>query len=660
MKKHFYAPALLLFCAAAAFSACQQEEAPAPEKVSIGFTATLADDDATKTGMTLGSNTASFYWEASDQLKVRQIYYRGSTVYAEVAESGTPVWNASGSYYSLSANFSVVNTAPDAHFPDGNKYMYQGFYPASQVAQGSSGKVTVTLPAQQTPRSEQQFDANADILYADAVYSKSQRTSAISGRTINGFTFHRLSSVGVMHLTGSPSILSGTGAAVQYVEFISTQNKSLAGTYTFKVDNPNAPTSLANKSSVIRMDFTGITTNRNNFTACFTCLPATCSGFTVRVVTTKGSYEKTFSSTQTFTQGQANLFTVSMSDATYIPKTLMLMTYNVAAFRLYDQFNLKHTIYKDNEHYWMRPGSSSYVLYDENDFENNKHSNDNYENITHAARIIATQYEEGVPMMVGFNELDSHLKRSLTVTAKVRDAQGVRHEITSSETKIHGYQLKQLKSALESETSCSWWYYFAKAKTYGQEPGYTIPSGEQSRAYGNGVISSQRVLKDSQGHYLYSTYSLGNGGVSSEEKRCIAVLETADCVFASVHMGGVASDPAVAQGVIADQINKMNTWFHNHYANYSKPVFVCGDFNAIPENLLPMMNPKWTLLSTTNYETHPSNNTCLDYIFSFKEAAQVQVVNTGVITDVNTSVAPYGVTSVSDHRPIYAKVSILP
>ena len=651
MKRYFKALGLLAACAG--IFSCQQEAAPEGESVAIGFTATLADEDATKTGMTISGNTATFHWEASDQLKVRQIYYRGSTVYPEVATSGKPVWNESGSYYYLSANFTTVNPAPDEHFTGGNKYMYQGFYPASKTTQGSNGKITVTLPAQQTPRSEQQFDANADILYSDAVYSKSQRSSGISGRTINGLTFHRKNAVGVMHITGSPSILSGTGAAVQSVEFISTQGKSLAGKLTFSVDSPNSP-STSSTSSSIKLDFSGITVNRNNFTVCFTCLPASCSGFKVRIVTTKGSYEKTFTNTQTFTAGAASFFDVSMSNATFTPKSLKLMTYNVAAFKIYEIFNLKHQVYLDNHHYWKRPGQSNYVLYDQNDYNSNKRDTANLAIFTAVAKIINTQYEENVPMLVGFNELDSHLKRNNKATANVRDVNGIITSKSKSRQDLHRFQLKQLKTKMENLTSHSWWYYFAKAQSYGGAPGYTVSGGEKSQAYGNGIISSKQKISN-------TSYSLGNGGVSTEENRCVAVMETEDCVFASVHMGGVASDnPTQAGNVITNQINKMNAWFHSHYNGYSKPVFVCGDFNSIPADLMPKMNAYWTLLTPTDQYTHPSNSTCLDYIFCFKEAAQVEVVNAGVISSVDSSIAPYGMLGTSDHLPIYVKVNIVP
>lgn len=659
MKNYSFLLGALAVCVGA-FASCQKEAVSAtpqhPKKVSIGFTAALAPEEETKTSMTISGNTATFHWDATDRLKVRQVYYRGNTMYPELSESGVP--SANNGVYSLSADFTVVSTAPDAHFEGGYRYLYQGFYPASQTSMSSSGKITVKLPSEQKPRSEQLFDEKADILYSDAVYAKSQRAHNISSRTINGLTFHRLSAIGVMKLSGSPSILSGTGAAVQYVEFISNQDKALAGNYSFSVTSPNTPGSLSAKSSSIKLDFTDITTNRNNFMACFSCLPASCSGYTVRVVTTKGTYEKSFSDTKTFTAGQATFFTVNMSNATFTPKVMQLMTYNVAAFRLYDQFNLKHTIYKDNGHYWKRDSQSGYVLYTEADYENNKRDNTGELIITHAAGILATEIDVDTPTLIGFNELDCNLRRTLTVTADVRKQNGTKTPITQSWYIDHGFQLKQINERLTATIEgSSWWHSFGKAKTYGQTVQNSvllqnIANGEMQRAYGNGVMANKPILSS-------QTKSLGNGGNSDEEVRCVTVLETEDCVFASVHMGGVHGDATMRVNVIKNQAEIMTNWFIQKFNNYSKPVFVCGDFNAYPNEIPEIMSSShWTLLSRTDTSTHSSDK-CLDYIFSFKHAAQVNVESSKVIQSVGANVAPHGIGTVSDHVPILVKVSLV-
>ncbi len=124
-------------------------------------------------------------------------------------------------------------------------------------------------------------------------------------------------------------------------------------------------------------------------------------------------------------------------------------------------------------------------------------------------------------------------------------------------------------------------------------------------------------------------------------------------------MGGVASDSLQRVRVIKNQAKNMTEWFHDHYENYSKPVFVCGDFNAYPNEVQEIMSSNWNLLSATGRATH-STGKCLDYIFSYKQAAQVAVVDTLLVTSVDTTIAPHGVGSISDHLPIGVKVNILP
>lgn len=655
MKTYSTALGVLAICAAA-LASCQKEaalEQNVRETVSAGFTAALSEEDQTKTSVTINGNSATFHWDANDKLAVRQIYYRNNNLFSEVSVSDTPVWKPSEGYYSLSAAFTAVSPAPSAHFTGGNKYMYQGFYPASNVTEGSDGKVQLTLPSQQTPGGEQSFDPQADILYADAVYSKSQRSKTISDRTINGFTFHRLSAIGVMHISGSPSALNSTGAAVQYVEFISTQDKTLAGTYTFDVDNPNAAGTPSHQFSSIRVNFAGVTTNRNNLTVIFTCLPANCNGFKVRVMTTKGMYEKTFDTTQNFVQGQANFFNVSMSDAQF-SKTVRLMTYNVAAFRVYDQFNLKHLMYKDSIHYWKRPGQNNYVRYNQADYDSNKKDNTGEAIITHAANILATQVNQDadLPTYIGFNELDCNLVRKLTAKVNLRATpESEPHEATGSIYVTHGYQIKQMKERMEAVTRRFWNYHFGAARKYGTLiPGF-VANGEPEKKYGNGVLTSQAVLSTNR-------FELGQGGNTQEETRCIAIVETADCIFGSVHMGGVnVKTDAERCEVIANQIQQMETALRR-YDQSTKPVFVCGDFNAYPTEVATLMSPtKWRLLSTTSTPTHSTN--CLDYIFVYKNnAPQVQVIDSEVIQVNDTNIAPYGITSVSDHKPIWVTVRL--
>ena len=274
------------------------------------------------------------------------------------------------------------------------------------------------------------------------------------------------------------------------------------------------------------------------------------------------------------------------------------------------------------------------------------------------AKSLARSIIDTKADIIGFNELDCNLRRPLTVTAEVRKQNGTKTPITQTWYVDHGFQLKQINERLTATIEgSSWWHSFGKAKTYGQTVQNSallqnIANGEMQRAYGNGVMASKPILSS-------QTKSLGNGGNSDEEVRCVTVLETEDCVFASVHMGGVHGDATMRVNVIKNQAEIMTNWFIQKFNNYSKPVFVCGDFNAYPNEIPEIMSSShWTLLSRTDTPTHSGGN-CLDYIFSFKHAAQVNIESSKVIQSVGTNVAPHGIGTVSDHVPILVKVSLV-
>ncbi|MCR4843713.1 MAG: hypothetical protein K5843_01835 [Bacteroidales bacterium] len=621
---------LLALCTTALVSCHKELISNTEQKVNIGFTASLVQ---TKTSM---GSSGNLRWDANDKLKVRQIYYRNNKLYAEVSTSGKPTANGDNGY-SLSATFTEVTSTPDAHFTGGYRYMYQGFYPETgSTTNGSTGAVTLTLPFFQTPPSQSTFDPKADLLYSDAVYAKSQRASNISGRTINGLTFHRINAVVAMTVSGAPSSIP-SNAKVRFVEFTDLNDTPLAGAYTFGVANPDNMGSASETSATIRMNVSDLNVNRSSFKVCFTCLPATCTRYKVKVVTDKGSYEKTFTNSRTFALGTVSSFTASMSNATVTPvKRARLVTYNVAAFRLYEQHNLKQALYRNNRHYWKPSGSSSYVLYTQQHYDSLCH--DVAHHIDHAAGILSEQFNSSIPMMVSFNELDNNMTRNCKASAKIRHKDETTETRDTTISVHHGNQIVLTKSAMERITNHDWYYHFTEAISYNN----VTPAMK----YGNGVASSIRASR-------YVSQNLGKGGNSKEENRVVVAQENADCVFASVHMGGVSGESSQRIQVINNQMSVLNDWFMSNFAGYSKPVFLCGDFNAYASEIHEIVDSHWTILSTTSSATH-SNGECLDYILCFKYAYPAQTESSSVIT--TSDAAKHGVKAVSDHYPLMATV----
>ena len=129
------------------------------------------------------------------------------------------------------------------------------------------------------------------------------------------------------------------------------------------------------------------------------------------------------------------------------------------------------------------------------------------------------------------------------------------------------------------------------------------------------------------------------------EQRSVAVAETADCVFASLHLDHKSQAAALLQ------MRVVNEWFTEHYSGSPKPVFLCGDFNAVPESeVIAAAGTCWTQLSGAGY-THSTSNPrhCIDYIFAFKSAVPVKVQSYEVITSNSASL--------SDHFPVRVTVT---
>ena len=507
-------------------------------------------------------------WETNDKLDVRQVWYpqNSSTAQAQLKESNKPtVYD--NTRYSVTASFDAVSPGVyKGKESEGYKFMYQAFYPASRTTM-SGTKVSITLPETQHPRANS-FDASADLVISDQVYSKSQRTG---GKSVNGLTFSRLSSIGVLNVKGLDS-----DAVISSIE-ISASNKPLAGTYTIDINNSKT---LKNKKYKITLDMSGNQpSNRTDFNVYFTCLPATYTNVQVKITTSnKGTYVRTIDQL-VFSQGA-----VTTVPAIQI-KTKVLMTYNVGCFN-------KSGTYK----------------YDE----------------------IAELLVEQNATYVSLNEVDYKTTRN------------------------PDDQLYELKSSMETIGHCSYWYHFGPAL----DP-------YKTGKYGNGVISKERVEKDSQNRYKYYDFKLtnevipgtpytyeSNGKTRTEEIRSVSVLETPDCIFASTHLGQ-------KQEMRVVQVGQINAWFNSNYSNTTKPIFICGDFNALPDDA-DLLMPGWTRLSDPNQNTFNTNGSvpakCIDYIYC-KNNSSAPTVNAISATVLLRSNDYPNIKTYSDHYPVKVVVA---
>ena len=186
------------------------------------------------------------------------------------------------------------------------------------------------------------------------------------------------------------------------------------------------------------------------------------------------------------------------------------------------------------------------------------------------------------------------------------------NELDSCNRRNDEFQLEVLADAIGFD------YHFASA--------FDFAGG----AYGNGVVSSLPVIWRGR---------IDLPKLEGTEPRSVAVVETPECVFASAHLDFTS--------VNVEQAAVINDWFIEHYSGYDKPVFLCGDMNSLPSgDAVQELEQFWTRLSPVD-DTFIGGK-CIDFIFSFDEAAPADVVSAAVIYE--------DTGDLSDHYPVVVTV----
>ena len=158
-------------------------------------------------------------------------------------------------------------------------------------------------------------------------------------------------------------------------------------------------------------------------------------------------------------------------------------------------------------------------------------------------------------------------------------------------------------------------------------------------SYGNGIAVSDDII--------YSE-AIALPQSDGAEPRSMSVVETLDYVVAAVHLDHMG------QNAKAEQAGFINRWFSQRYAGASKPVFLCGDMNCEPSG--PAVNELsqcWESL-TESGPTYPSETPvkCIDYVFRFKSAADVELLESKAVSEVSGLSA----VRISDHLPVFVRV----
>jgi endonuclease/exonuclease/phosphatase family metal-dependent hydrolase len=161
-------------------------------------------------------------------------------------------------------------------------------------------------------------------------------------------------------------------------------------------------------------------------------------------------------------------------------------------------------------------------------------------------------------------------------------------------------------------------------KTYGASIAY------QGGKYGIGILTKEKPVK-------WEIIALPG----REERRSLLIVELKKYVVCCTHFSLTEEDRIASVDII-----------NNSLKNFTKPVFLAGDFNAEPESqVIKSIENSWYLLSNPKQPTIPSNNPqrCIDYIF----AANFNGHN---FETVQTVVEQEPVAS--DHLPVWAVVRI--
>ena len=187
------------------------------------------------------------------------------------------------------------------------------------------------------------------------------------------------------------------------------------------------------------------------------------------------------------------------------------------------------------------------------------------------------------------------------------------------------YQTKAFAEVLGSE----WCYRYGSAMQWA------------GGSYGTAAVVSQPILDG---------FDIKIPKGQGYEPRVCVVAETAEYVIAAVHLDHSNEQVRMQQArLVTDELMK-------RYGRSRKPVFLCGDLNAVPDSqTLSLFSEDWTVLSEPA-PTYPSQHPreCIDYILVLNNRARCEALSTAVCTEFETA----DVREASDHLPVYVDVRI--
>ena len=137
--------------------------------------------------------------------------------------------------------------------------------------------------------------------------------------------------------------------------------------------------------------------------------------------------------------------------------------------------------------------------------------------------------------------------------------------------------------------------------------------------------------------------------LNGREPRAVAVVEYKGYVLCSTHLDLTLESQL-------GQVETINHYMDSVYADSGKPIFLCGDFNCLPESEpISLLKQTWQQISPSEL-TYPADSPakCIDYIFVRPNGHEIQVNS----ASVPTSLTHIDLSTASDHLPVVVNVTI--
>lgn len=126
-----------------------------------------------------------------------------------------------------------------------------------------------------------------------------------------------------------------------------------------------------------------------------------------------------------------------------------------------------------------------------------------------------------------------------------------------------------------------------------------------------------------------------------EEPRSLLIIELKDMVAGCTHFSLNEEDRLTSAGIVG-----------RSFGDYTKPVIIAGDFNAVPESaVIKSIENYWDVLTNTSAPTSPSNNPskCIDYIMGLKKDGTSFKTRKTLVEQEPVA---------SDHLPVWAEIEL--